>query len=160
MADFIFATACSDCRVRDAAAVNRIIDCYVLEPDLTVAVRDDPATGAQELIIYGYAWPAAWRIPEGVAPDAFDPSENDAIYETGADGFVQLLKELGPFLEDSFTVQATGSLKCRFPLSACEWHLERGSGEVQVSGFRHSHDERPDEPRVVPAVSAPPILAD
>jgi hypothetical protein len=70
----------------------------------------------------------------------FDPY-TDENYPDGADGFVELLKEIAPHLEGSLTVQAVGNTKCFFPLSACEWHIEPGGREVQITEFRHSTTE-------------------
>jgi hypothetical protein len=45
-------------------------------------------------------------------------------------------------------VQAVGSEKCRFPLSACEWHIKPGSSEIQLITFEHSADASVSEPEV------------
>ena len=57
------------------------------------------------------------------------------------DGFVQFLLDIAPCLAEPLTVQAVGAEKCRFPLSACEWHVRPDSTEVEVQGFHHSCGE-------------------
>jgi hypothetical protein len=76
-------------------------------------------------------------VPIGISRDDFDPYSSDT-YEEGADGFIALLQELALYLEEPLTVQAIGSEKCRYPLSACEWRIEPGSAEVAISEFGQS----------------------
>jgi hypothetical protein len=43
---------------------------------------------------------------------------------------------LSPLLLEPLTVQAVGSTKCRFPLSACEWHIEPNA-EIHFTEFQN-----------------------
>lgn len=138
MADFIATTASNDPKLTDHEAVERIIDGYYVDPDFSIGVDFDRDTGTPYLVMYGYVWPEAWKL-EGVSREEFDPYDND-LYERGEDDFEQFLKEIAPHLAEPLTIQAIGSTKCRFPLASCEWHIEPGSQEVEVGGFRHSYE--------------------
>jgi hypothetical protein len=140
MADFMAVTTCSHPRLKDHAEVEQILDRYFFDPDLSVGVSFDHDTGEPYLFLYGYAWPEAWRMPEGVTAETFDPY-TDELYENGAPDFIQLLQEIAQHLAEPLTVQAVGSTKCRFPLSACEWHIEPGSSKVELNEFCHSDRE-------------------
>lgn len=140
MADFIAVTASSGPRLKDAAAVQPIIDGYSVDPDLHLGVEADPATGEAHLFLYGYVWPEAWPVPAGVVPEDFNPYD-DEHYEAGAEGFTQLLRALVPHLKEPLTVHAVGFIRCRFPLAACEWHVEPGIPEVAINEFQHGPPE-------------------
>lgn len=138
MADFIPITASNDPKLNDHEAVERIIADYFVDPEFNVGVCFDRDTGVPYLFMYGYVWPEAWKLGEGVPRDEFDPYGND-LYEDGADGFEQLLTDIAPYLAEALTVQAVGAERCRFPLAASEWHIDVGGTEVEViCGFRHS----------------------
>lgn len=143
MADFIAVTACNDPKIKDHEAVEKIIARYYVEPDLNVGVGFDEKDGSAFVFVYGYVWPDAWPIPDGIKPEEFDPYVDDDTYEGGADGFRQLLKDLAPYLIDPMTVQAVGSIKFRFPLSACEWHIPPRGKKVQLNEFSHSSQPVP-----------------
>ena len=103
---------------------------------------------------YGYDWPGAWKVPDGVDREDFAPDYD----EDPDDGFAQFLLDIAHCLAEPLTVQAVGSEKCRFPLSACEWHIRPGGTEVEVQAFHHSGGE----PVVVQAgqsEAAPPRAA-
>ena len=150
MADFMAVTACSHPKLKAHKRIETILDRFYVDPDLSIGVGFDEVTGAPQLFLYGYCWPKAWRIPRGVARADFDPYDSDE-YGEGADGFVQLLKEIAPCLEEPLTVQAVGSTKCWFPLSACEWHITPGSTQVEMNEFRHSFREPAAAPASAPA---------
>jgi hypothetical protein len=137
MADFMAVTASNHPRLKDHAAVEQIVDRYFFDPDLSVGVSFDHDTGEPYLFLYGYVWAEAWKLPEGVGAETFDPYTDD-LYENGAPDFIQLLQEIAQHLAEPLTVQAVGSTKCRFPLSACEWHIEPGGAQVEFTEFRHS----------------------
>lgn len=140
MAEFMAVTASNHPRLTDHLAVEQIVDRYFVDPDLSIGVGFDHDNGAPYLFLYGYVWPEAWKMPDGVSAETFDPYTDD-LYENGAPDFVQLLQEIAQHLHEPLTVQAVGSTKCRFPLSACEWHIEAGGTEVEFSEFRHSDRE-------------------
>jgi len=87
------------------------------------------------LVIYGYDWPRTWRIPEGIDPTNFEPDYDQD------DGLEEFFKEVAPYLAEPLTIQAVGSEKCRFPLSACEWHILPGAGNVEINSFHHFDEE-------------------
>lgn len=136
MSEFLSTTACNHPRLKDHDVVNKILDSYFFDPDFNVGVGFDHDTGMPFLFCYGYVWPEAWKRAGGVKPEDFDPYVEE-IYEQGADGFVQLLKEIAPYLSEPLTVHAIGAVKCRFPLSATEWHIMPGRKKVEVTEFRH-----------------------
>jgi hypothetical protein len=137
MSDFMAVTACYDPKIKDHQALEQIISRYFLDPDFNLGVGFSEESGEPYLFIYGYCWPEAWKMPAGIAPEDFDPYTSD-LYEEGADGFVELLKDLAPYLIETLTVQAIGST-CFFPLSACEWHIQPNGKEVQIHEFRNSN---------------------
>jgi hypothetical protein len=135
MADFMAVTASNSARIKDHAAVEKIISRYYVDPDLNLGVGFDHETGEPYLFIYGYQWPEAWKLAEGMTHENFDPYTEEN-YEIGADGFIELLKELAPHLIEPLIVQAVGSTRCFFPLSACEWHIKPGGKRVRLTEFR------------------------
>jgi hypothetical protein len=140
MAEFLATTASNSPKVRDAAAVERVLAGYFVDPDFHIGVNYDHDTGEPYLFLYGFVWPEAWPLPEGMSPQEFDPYTEDTFPE-GAQGFTQLLKALAPHLTEPLTVHAIGAAKCSFPLSAMEWHIAAGSKRVKVTEFRHSSRE-------------------
>jgi hypothetical protein len=140
MAEFMAVTASNHPKLKDHAAVEKILDTYFVDSDCHTGVGFDEQTGVPYLFIYGFTWPEAWKIPENELRDAFYPYVEEC-YEDGANGFIQLLREIALYLEEPLTVQAVGSERCRFPLSACEWHIQPGDGEVETNEFHHSNPE-------------------
>jgi hypothetical protein len=141
LADFIFATACNHPRVKDPKALLQIIDRYHFAWDTEVSVETDPTTNQEVLSIFGYGWPGAWKVPDGL-----DQEDCELDYEgEGIEGFEQFLTEMAPYLADPLTVQSVGSVQCRFPLSACEWHVQPNAEEVEVNAFRHCDQESDQE---------------
>lgn len=140
MADFSPVTASNGPALKNVPAVEAILARYYLDPEFHIGVAYDHADGAPYLFVYGHVWPETWKLPEGVECDDFDPYTSD-LYEEGADGFVQLLKEIAPFLKEPLVVQAIGSIKCRFPLSASEWRIRPGAVQVEVNEFRFCEPE-------------------
>ena len=140
MADFIPVSASNNPRINDHAAVEAVLARYWLDPEFSVGVGFNEDTGEPYLFAYGYVWPEAWKVPEGVSPADFDPFDGDT-YEEGEDGFLTLLRELTPYLAEPLTIHSIGSVKCRFPLSATEWHIEPGSRKVKIQQFRHAYDQ-------------------
>lgn len=143
MSDFMPVTASNHPVLKDHEAVEAIIARYWLDQEFSVGVGFDRQTGQPYLFCFGYVWPEAWKVPDGVSPADFYPFE-DEVYEDGADGFNQLLQELAPYLVEPLTVQAVGSIKCQFPLSATEWDIEPNGTDVKINEFRHSDTEPAD----------------
>jgi len=114
MSNFMAVMACNGPRLKDHKAVAQIISRYFLSSDFCLGVDFEHHSGASYLNIYGDMWPEAWKMPLGVVPEDFDPY-TDERYPEGADGFIELLKELAPHLAEPLIVQAIGSTKCRFP---------------------------------------------
>lgn len=139
MADFIFATACSRPRVKDSPAAQAVINRYCFDEDLEVRVEEDPADNQQHLALYGYGWPGAWAIPEDVNRADFVP---DCDVD-GMDGFEQFLRDVAPHLAEPLTVHCVGFVNCRFPLSACEWHILPNSDQIEVNDFHYCRAEEP-----------------
>jgi hypothetical protein len=131
MADFIATTASNGARLKDPEAVEKIIGCYVWDGDVEASIQT--REGQACLVIYGYDWPNAWKIPEGVNRDEFEPD-----YDID-DGFDAFLKEVSPYLAEPLTVQSVGAERCRFPLAASEWHIRPGETTIEVNSFNHSH---------------------
>jgi hypothetical protein len=140
MADFLATTASNGPRVKNVEAVETILARYWLDPGFNVGVSYDHDTGEAYLFMYGFIWPEAWQLPEGTTAFEFNPFAEDD-YPGGADGFIELLQELAPHLQEATTIQAIGATKCSFPLSACEWHLEAGGKTVKLNEFRQGHLE-------------------
>jgi hypothetical protein len=134
MADFMAVMACNGPRLKDHEAVAQIISRYFVSPDVSLGVGFEHHSGASYLYIYGDMWPEAWKMPLGVAPEDFDPY-TDERYPDGAAGFIELLQDLAPHLAEPLIVQAIGSTKCRFPLSACEWRIEPNGAKVVATSF-------------------------
>src|SRR5262249_55584291 len=99
MADFMATCASNDPKLNDHEAVELIISHFYFDPNFNVGINFDDKTGEPYLFIYGYRWPEAWKVPAGIAPDDFDPYTED-LYEEGADGFIQFLRELAPHLAE------------------------------------------------------------
>ena len=147
MATFIAATASNSPKLRDAVAAQRVLDRYHFDGDIEASVHADEPSGDRRLFFYGYDWPGAWRIPEGVKRDEFEPDYDVGSYA----GFELFLKEMAPHLAEPFTIQAIGFERCRFPLSACEWHIGPDSTVIEINDFKHGDLEpvvAPDEPTV------------
>jgi hypothetical protein len=132
MVDFVAVTASNGPRINDPDAVERAIAGYYFDPKLKIGTAFDPDDGSPFLFLYGYIWPEAWEIPVGISRADFDPYGSDS-YEDGADGFLELLREIAPYLHGPLTVQAIGHTKCHYPLAGCQWQIEPGSGDVTVT---------------------------
>ena len=140
MADFVAVCASNRPRPNDPEAVRKILAAYHVDSDLRLGVEPHAQSHAPQLFLYGYAWPEAWKLPTGVAAEDFNPFD-DEYDELGAEGFAQLLRELALHLEEPLTVHAVGCIQCRFPLSACEWHIEPGATVVEINEFRYGSRE-------------------
>jgi len=127
----MFATSCNRPRLKDVKAAQRIIDRYCFDWDLEIVIEED------HLNLTGCGWVAAWKVPLGVDPDDFRPAYEDSAIEA----FEDLLKDLASCLAEPLTVQSVGTVDGHFPLSACEWHVQPGSGNVETSGFNHCDAE-------------------
>jgi hypothetical protein len=134
MATFIATTASNGARLKDAEAARRVVDRYCWDGDVEVAIQTDRSA---YLVVYGYDWPGCWKVPEGTEPDAFEPDFDQDTY----DGFEAFLLDIAPHLAEPLTIQAVGTEKCRFPLSACAWHVRPGATEIEITGFQHSDSE-------------------
>jgi hypothetical protein len=137
MATFVATTASNDPALKDADAARSVLDRYLFDGEVQAEIHKDTENGQAYLEIAGYDWPGAWRIPEGVVKDEFEP-DYDADPD---DGFGNFLREIAPFLAEPLTIQAVGMQNCRFPLSACEWHIRPGATDIEVNCFRHPVDE-------------------
>jgi hypothetical protein len=135
MADFMAVTASNNPRIMDHEAVETVIARYWFEAELNLGVGFDHETGEPYLFIYGYQWPEAWKLAEGMTHENFDPYTEEN-YEIGADGFIELLKELALYLTEPLIVQAVGNTRCYFPLSACEWRIKPRAKRVRLTEFR------------------------
>ena len=114
----------------------------VLDAEIWIHGKAGHDTGQPCLSIYGGDWPGAWKIPDGVDKDNFELD-----YDADADeGFDEFLKAIAPCLAESLTIQSVGTENCRFPISACEWHVRPGA----INGFRHSCTEADDCPQSSP----------
>jgi hypothetical protein len=134
MANFIATTASNGAGLKDLEAVKKILERYVFDGDLTAEIETSQSSGQPYLSIYGYEWPGAFKVPDGVNRDDFEPD-----YDVEPlDIFEDFLKELAPFLTEPLTIQSVGAEKCRFPLCAREWHIRPGAADVEQTGFRHS----------------------
>jgi hypothetical protein len=137
MATFIAITACNGPELRDPDEVQKLIERYSWDGEVVPFVRKDEGDGRAHLALHGYDWPGAWRIPDGTNAEEFEPD-----YDLHpADGFEEFLKEVTPLLAEPLTVQAIGSEHCRFPISACEWHVRPGDSAVEITGFKYSISE-------------------
>jgi hypothetical protein len=132
MATFIATTSSNEARLTDADAVKEVLDRYFFDGEVQAAIRYGPDSFCA-LVVYGYDWPAAWKLPPGAEEPDWDEDPDD--------GFDQFLKEIAPFLAEPLTIQAIGAEACRFPLVATEWHIAPGATEVEINGFRHSADD-------------------
>ena len=137
MATFLATTASNGPRLRDPEAAQKVLEGYWWDGDVQALIEADRSDGQAYLALYGYDWPEAWKITDGVGREDFAPDYDD----DPDDGFAQFLLDIAPCLAEPLTVQAVGSEKCRFPLSACEWHVRPSGTEVEVRGFHHSWDE-------------------
>jgi hypothetical protein len=140
MAEFMATTASNNARISNHAEVETIISGYFIDPDFHVGVGFDEQTGQPYVFLYGYVWPEAWKLPDGVACDEFDPYTGE-LYEEGGDGFRQLLQDMAGHLEEPLTVHAVGNTRYWFPLAACEWHVQPGSTDVDINEFQHDEAE-------------------
>jgi len=136
MANFTAVTTSNSPRLSDPLQAKTILDHYYIDGEVEAWISQASPEAPECLVIYGYDWPGAWKIAEGIDPDEFEPDDD----EDPTDGFEQLLREVAPCLEEPLTVQAVGFTDCRFPLAACEWYVTPGAAEVEVNGFRHCHD--------------------
>src|SRR6266511_1380039 len=136
MATFLATTASNGPQLKDPEAAQKVVERYWWDGDVRALIETDHSDGQAYLALYGYDWPGAWKVPDGVDREDFASDYDD----DPADGFAQFLLDIAPCLAEPLTVQAVGSEKCRFPLSACEWHIQPGGIEVEVRGFHHSCD--------------------
>lgn len=137
MANFIATTASNGARLKNAEAAEQVLSRYCWDGDVQAVVETNLQDGKPYLVIFGYDWPGAWKIPDSVSPEDFEP---DYDVDPG-DGFAEFLREIASCLDEPLTVQAVGSEKCRFPLAACEWHIKPDTTEIEVCWFRHSADD-------------------
>lgn len=137
MATFLATTASNGPRLRNQEAARQVLERYYWDGDVQALIETDRSDGQAYLALYGYDWPGTWKIPHDVDREAFATDYDD----DPDDGFAQFLLDIAPCLAEPLTVQAVGSEKCRFPLSACEWHIQPDGTEVEVQGFHHSCDE-------------------
>lgn len=132
MACFIAVTSSNTALVSEPDQVGDILARYYLNGDLHATLCQDDQDGRMTLVIWGYDWPSAWKVPPDTNPDSLEPDWDD----DGDDGFEQLLKDIAPFLAESLIVQAIGAEACRFPLVACEWQVQPHAEQIEVNGFR------------------------
>lgn len=137
MATFVATTASNGPRLKDPEAARKVLERYCWDGDVQALIETDQSDGQAYLALYGYDWPGAWKLPDGANREDFAPDYD----EDPDDGFTQVLLDIAPCLAEPLTVQAVGAEKCRFPLSACEWHIRPGGTEVEVQGFHHSCGE-------------------
>ena len=137
MATFMATTASNSPRLKDPESARKVLERYFWDGDIEVTITTDSSDGQPRLMLYGYDWPGAYKIPDNVSRDEFEPDYNVEPY----DGFQEFLRDIASHLVDPLTVQAVGSEKCRFPLSACEWHILPRGSKIEVNEFRHSLDE-------------------
>lgn len=141
MADFMPTTASNGPKVKDHARLEQILIRFYVDPDFKIGVGFDYDDGQPQLFMYGCCWPEAWKLPDEVPRDEFDPCM-DNTYERGAEEFVALLKEIAPQLQEPLIVHAVGVEKCRFPLAACEWRIDPEGDTVWINGFQHGYREQ------------------
>ena len=146
MATFVATTASSGARLSDAQTAQRVLDRFFWDGDVRAVIRQDEQDGLARLYVYGYDWPGVWKLPDGIRWEDFEP---DYDVDT-VDAFEDFLFAMAPFLAEPLTVQAVGVENCRFPISACEWHVLPGADSIDVTGFRHSH---PEESSATPSAS-------
>jgi hypothetical protein len=119
-----------------AASLSPRADAQTLEPR---SFSNAPVGMNFAIAGYGYSSGSVAFDPAvpltDLAPEDFDPYNED-LYQEGADGFVQFLREIAPHLADPLTVHAVGNIRCQFPLSACEWYVQPNATDVQVNEFR------------------------
>jgi hypothetical protein len=152
MATFVATTASNGPRLLDPEAARRVVERYHWDGDVTESIEHHQADAQSYLALYGYDWLGAWKIPDGVTPEEFEPDYDVDPY----DGFEAFLRDIATCLAEPLTVQAVGAEKCRFPLAACEWHIKPGGSEIQLTCFQHSAGD----PDLVPEASADiPLLA-
>jgi hypothetical protein len=48
---------------------------------------------------------------------------------------------LAPYLEEPLTIHAVAVIPGRFPMLACEWHVQPGSATVAITEFQHGEVE-------------------
>ncbi len=155
MATFVATTANNGPRLKDAEAARRVLERYSWDGEIEAVIETDPTNGQAYLALYGYDWPGAWKVPEGEHREEFVPDYDQDAY----DGFEEFLRDIAPHLAEPLTVQAVGTEKCRFPLSACEWHVRPSAHEIEINGFEHGHDEPaalPTAPTDTPAPAPAP----
>lgn len=117
MDPFWFRTTCNKPRLRDPTKVLEIIDCYCIDQDMAVTIERAP-DGFRLLNIEGDGWPGASRLTDA-------DSLRDVDYgEDGLGDFEPMLLELAPCLAEPLIVQAVGTVKGAYPLSACQWRVE------------------------------------
>lgn len=153
MATFVATTTCNGPRVTDPEAARKVLGRYRWDGEVEAVLEQDGPDGPATLAVYGYDWPRAWRVPDGVDPDGFAPEDGDDPYE----GFERFLGEIAGCLAEPLTVQAVGFEQCRFPLAACEWHVKSRSAGLEVTAFRHGREEPTPEgpaPAATPAILA------
>jgi hypothetical protein len=138
MATFVATTASNGARVKDADAAQRVLDRYVWDGGVEAVIRNDERDGTSRLCVYGTDWPAVWKLPTA---DYWNGFELDYDVDTG-EIFEEFLRDIAPFLAEPLTVQTVGTEHCRFPISACEWHVLPGATTIEVAGFKHSHTKK------------------
>jgi len=129
--DFVATTASNSPKLRDLEAARKVLAHYKWDGAVKPDIELDH--GQARLAVYGFGWPGAWRMPDGLDPEKYKP-DRDVDSE---DGFADFLKEMLPYLAEPLTVHAVGTENCRFPISACEWHVRPCTTEVEVNGFHY-----------------------
>ena len=134
MATFVATTSSNGAGVTDPDAVQKILERYHFDGDLEARIETSRSDGNPYLSIWGYDWPGAFKVPDGVPPDDFEPDYDVDSLEV----FEDFLKEVAPFLAEPLTIQAIGAEKCRFPLCAREWHIRPRAVDIEQTSFQHS----------------------
>jgi len=139
MPDHVSVAASNGPRLRGMSIAQCVLDAFFVDTRLRLGIEPNPEHGGACLFLYGPAWPEAWRLPDGVTVADFNPY-GEPYCDQGDAGFVDLLRALAPHLAEALTVQAVAHVKCRFPLAACEWHVEPGGKDARVNGFAYGLD--------------------
>jgi hypothetical protein len=127
--------------VSDAKAARQVLDRYASDLWLEVVAEGKGGEGMLTLDnsdVEPNEWPLALRVEELPSEDDFPDNRQlhkvvTGLYERrGDDGFVEMLRELGPVLRSPLVVQAASCDSDRGFIRAKEWTVQPGACEVGI----------------------------
>jgi hypothetical protein len=134
---------CSTARIASYDAVAALLQKY---QGAEFDVRGHDGLPGGTISFLGDDWPWALnRQKYGLHEDhKFDEAFFELVKHHGDRDFLELLQELGPWLETDLTLQFVEYVQWgNYPIKAREWIVRPRSKDVEINRFKHSEDVWP-----------------